>query len=81
MFSGQECGGLGARIRLRYINQVELRQAIEKQLNRVELANSFTRAIAVGNPRGLEHAEKNRKSPKAATASSRTASSSGTIST
>ena len=44
MFSGQECGGLGARIRLRYIDQVELRQAIEKQLNRVELANSFTRA-------------------------------------
>ena len=43
---------------LRYIDQVELRQAIEKQLNRVELANSFTRAVAVGNPRGLEHAEK-----------------------
>ena len=44
---------------LRYIEQVELRQAIEKQLNKVELANSFTRAVAVGNPRGLEHAEKN----------------------
>ena len=43
---------------LRYIDQIELRQAIEKQLNRVELANSFTRAVAVGNPRGLEHAEK-----------------------
>ena len=43
---------------LRYIDQVELRQAIEKQLSKIELANSFTRAVAVGNPRGLEHAEK-----------------------
>ena len=43
---------------LRYIDQVELRQAIEKQLNKIELANSFTRAVAVGNPRGIEHAEK-----------------------
>ena len=41
---------------LRYIDEVELRQAIEKQLNRVELANGFTRAVVVGNPRGLEHA-------------------------
>ena len=48
MVSGQEYGGLSARIRLRYIDQVEQRQAIEKQLNRVELANSFTRAVAVG---------------------------------
>lgn len=36
---------------LRYIDDVELRQAIEKQLNKVELANRFTRAVAVGNPR------------------------------
>ena len=43
---------------LRYIDQVELRQAIEKQLSKVELANAFTRAVAVGNPRGLEYAEK-----------------------
>ena len=43
---------------LRYINQVELRQAIEKQLNKIELANRFTRAVAVGNPNGLEYAEK-----------------------
>ncbi len=43
---------------LRYIDQVELRQAIEKQLNRIELANSFTRVGAVGNPRGLEYGEK-----------------------
>ena len=43
---------------LRYIDEVELREVIEKQLNKVELANRFTRAVAVGNPRGLEHAEK-----------------------
>ena len=28
---------------LRYVDELELRQAIEKQLNKVELANSFTR--------------------------------------
>ncbi len=43
---------------LRYVDEVELRQAIERQLNKAELANSFTRAVAVGNPRGLEHADK-----------------------
>ncbi len=43
---------------LRCIDQVELRQAIEKQLSKAELANSCNRAVAVGNPRGLEHAEK-----------------------
>ena len=43
---------------LHYIKQVELRQAIEKQLNKIELANGFTRAVAVGNPNGLEYAEK-----------------------
>ncbi len=36
---------------LGYIDNVELRQAIESQLNKVELANRFTRAVAVGNPR------------------------------
>jgi TnpA family transposase len=36
---------------LRYIDDLELRQSIEAQLNKVELANKFTRAIAVGNPR------------------------------
>ena len=46
---------------LSYIDRVELRQAIEKQLNKVELANAFTRAVAVGNPRGLEHAEKSQQ--------------------
>ena len=43
---------------LRCIDKVELRQAIEKQLSKVELANGFTRAVAVGNPRGLEHSDK-----------------------
>ena len=36
---------------LRYLDDVELRMAIEKQLNRIELGNRFTRAVAVGNPR------------------------------
>lgn len=43
---------------LRYVDDVELRQAIEKQLNKVELANKFTRAVAVGNPREFTQAEK-----------------------
>ena len=43
---------------LRYVNDLELRQAIEKQLNKVELANRFTRAVAVGNPREYTQAEK-----------------------
>jgi len=43
---------------LHYIDNVELRQAIEKQLNKVELANRFTRAIAVGNPREFVAGEK-----------------------
>ena len=43
---------------LQYIDQVELRQAIEKQPNKIEPANGFTRTVAVGNPNGLEYAEK-----------------------
>ncbi len=43
---------------LRYLDELELRQAIEKQLNKVELANQFTRAVAVGNPREYTKAEK-----------------------
>src|SRR3546814_6661612 len=38
---------------LRYIDDVALRMAIEAQLNQVELANRFTRAVAVG--RSEEH--------------------------
>lgn len=43
---------------LRYIDDVELRQAIEKQLNKVELAHRFTRAVAVGNPREFTQGDK-----------------------
>jgi len=43
---------------LRYLDDVELRQAIEKQLNKVELANRFTRAVAVGNPREFTQGDK-----------------------
>ena len=43
---------------MQYIDDVELRQAIEKQLNRIELANRFTRAVAVGNPREFTNGEK-----------------------
>jgi TnpA family transposase len=43
---------------LRYIDDLELRQAIEKQLNKVELSNRFTRAVAVGNPREYTQTEK-----------------------
>jgi TnpA family transposase len=43
---------------LRYLDELALRQAIEQQLNRVELANRFTRDVAVGNPREFLQAEK-----------------------
>src|SRR3546814_8871161 len=37
-------------------DDVSLRMAIEAQLNQVELANRFTRAVAVGNPREFAYA-------------------------
>lgn len=43
---------------LRCIDRVEQRQAIEKQLNLVELANGSTRVVAVGSPHGLEHSDR-----------------------
>jgi len=43
---------------LRYIDDLTLRQAIKRQLNKVELANRFTRAVAVGNPREFTQVEK-----------------------
>ncbi len=43
---------------LRYVDELALRQAIGKQLNRVETANRFTRVVAVGNPRGFTQTEK-----------------------
>ncbi len=47
----QYCSGI-------HIDDLELRQAIAKQLNKIELANRFTRAVAVGNPREFTQAEK-----------------------
>ena len=41
-----------------YVDELELRQAIERLLSRVELANRFTRVIAVGNPREFPQVEK-----------------------
>ena len=43
---------------LRYIDEVELRKAIERQLNKIEHAHRFTRAVSVGNPREFIQAEK-----------------------
>ena len=43
---------------LRYIDEVDLRQAIEKQLNKVEHSHNFTRAVSVGNPKELLETEK-----------------------
>ena len=43
---------------LRYVDEVALRQAIERQLSRIELAHRFTRNVAVGNPRKFEQTDK-----------------------
>ena len=43
---------------LRYIDEVELRQAIEKQLNRVELSNKFSKAILFGNNQEIQYSGK-----------------------
>ena len=43
---------------LRYLDDLALRQAVERQLSRVELAHRFTRDVAVGNPREFLQAEK-----------------------
>ena len=43
---------------LRYIDEVELRKAIERQLIKIEHAHRFTRAVSVGNPREFIQAEK-----------------------
>jgi hypothetical protein len=43
---------------LRYIDEVTLRQAIEQQLNKIELPHRFTRAVSVGTPREFLQAEK-----------------------
>ena len=43
---------------LRYIDDLELRQAIEKQLNKIENSHQFSRAVSIGNPRKFTQAEK-----------------------
>jgi TnpA family transposase len=43
---------------LRYLDDPVLRQAIEKQLDRIEHVHRFTRAVSVGNPREFLQAEK-----------------------
>jgi len=43
---------------LRFIDEVALRQAIERQLNKIEHAHRFARAVSVGNPREFIEAEK-----------------------
>ena len=53
---------------LRYINDPAPCQAIKKQRNKIELANRFTRAVAVGNPKNTPRPKKrNRRSRKSAT--------------
>jgi hypothetical protein len=43
---------------LRYIDDVELRQAIERQLNKIEHVHRFTRAVSVGSPQEFIPVEK-----------------------
>lgn len=43
---------------LKYIDDVEFRQSIEKQLNKVENSNKFSKALAVGNTKGIPYATK-----------------------
>jgi TnpA family transposase len=43
---------------LRYIDNLELRQIIERQLNKIEQAHHFTRAVSIGNPREFIQVEK-----------------------
>lgn len=43
---------------LRYIDDVELRQAVEKQLNRIELSNKFSKAILFGNNQEIQYSSK-----------------------
>ena len=43
---------------LQYVDNVELRQAIEKQLNKSESSNKFTKAVLVGNNHEFLQGEK-----------------------
>ena len=43
---------------LRYIDDVVLRQSVEKQLNRIELSNKFSKAILFGNNQEIQYSGK-----------------------
>jgi TnpA family transposase len=43
---------------LRYIDDLDLRQSIEKQLNKVESSNRFSREVSVGNGREILQADR-----------------------
>jgi len=43
---------------VRYIDELELRQAIEHQLSKIEQSNRFARAVSVGSPREFVQVEK-----------------------
>ncbi|MEN9391037.1 MAG: hypothetical protein RL017_334 [Pseudomonadota bacterium] len=43
---------------LRYIDDVELRQSIEKQLNKIELSNKFAKAISFDNNHEMQYSSK-----------------------
>ena len=43
---------------LRYLDNVELRQQITQQLNKVEQSHRFTRALSIGTPRGFLSVDK-----------------------
>ena len=54
------------------IDDPVLRQAIEKQLDRIEHVHRFTRAVSVGNPREFLQAEKEDQEMAAASCSMNT---------
>lgn len=43
---------------LKYIDDVELRQDVERQLNRIELSNKFSKAISFGNNQEIQYSAK-----------------------
>jgi TnpA family transposase len=67
---------------LQVIDDPVLRQAIEKQMDRIEHVHRFTRAVSVGNPREFLQAEKeDQEMEEACKRLIKTASSAGIIST
>jgi len=47
-----------SRFILRYIDDIDYRQGIEGQLNKIEHMHLFSRAVSVGSPRTLQHTDK-----------------------